>query len=65
MRRPDELHMDFPFAGSRMLRDLLAVDCSKASILSETKRSKGRIKRSVTSNNASAGADVLSGPRLR
>jgi len=24
MRRLDELHMDFPFAGSRMLRDLLA-----------------------------------------
>ena len=23
MRRIDELHMDFPFAGSRMLRDLL------------------------------------------
>ena len=23
MRRMDELHMDFPFAGSRMLRDLL------------------------------------------
>ena len=26
MRRPDELHMDFPFAGSRMLRDLLAAE---------------------------------------
>ena len=26
MRRIDELHMDFPFAGSRMLRDLLAAD---------------------------------------
>ena len=26
MRRLDELHMDFPFAGSRMLRDLLAAD---------------------------------------
>ena len=24
MRRMDELHLDFPFAGSRMLRDLLA-----------------------------------------
>jgi putative transposase len=24
MRRIDALHMDFPFAGSRMLRDLLA-----------------------------------------
>jgi putative transposase len=23
MRRIDELHMDYPFAGSRMLRDLL------------------------------------------
>ena len=23
MRRIDELHLDFPFAGSRMLRDLL------------------------------------------
>src|ERR1700730_18208115 len=26
MRRIDELHLDFPFAGSRMLRDLLAAD---------------------------------------
>jgi len=26
MWRLDELHMDFPFAGSRMLRDLLAAD---------------------------------------
>ena len=26
MRRLDELHMDFPFAGSRMLRDLLAAE---------------------------------------
>jgi putative transposase len=26
MRRMDELHLDFPFAGSRMLRDLLAGD---------------------------------------
>jgi putative transposase len=26
MRRIDELHMDFPFAGSRMLRDLLAAE---------------------------------------
>ena len=26
MRRLGELHMDFPFAGSRMLRDLLAAD---------------------------------------
>jgi putative transposase len=26
MRRLDELHMDFPFAGSRMLRDLLVAD---------------------------------------
>ena len=26
MRRIDELHMDFPFAASRMLRDLLAAE---------------------------------------
>ena len=26
MRRIDALHMDFPFAGSRMLRDLLAAE---------------------------------------
>lgn len=26
MRRLDELHMDFPFAASRMLRDLLAAE---------------------------------------
>lgn len=29
MRRMDELHLEFPFAGSRMLRDLLAADGSK------------------------------------
>ena len=26
MRRMDELHLDFPFAGSRMLRDLLIAE---------------------------------------
>ena len=26
MRRMDELHLDFPFAGSRMLRDLLQAE---------------------------------------
>ena len=29
MRRMDELHLEFPFAGSRMLRDLLAANGSK------------------------------------
>ena len=29
MRRLDELHMEFPFAGSRMLRDLLTAEGSK------------------------------------
>ena len=29
MRRMDELHLEFPFAGSRMLRDLLASDGSE------------------------------------
>jgi putative transposase len=29
MRRIDELHLEFPFAGSRMLRDLLAAEGSK------------------------------------
>jgi len=29
MRQIDELHLEFPFAGSRMLRDLLAADGSK------------------------------------
>ena len=33
MRRIDELHMDFPFAGSRMLRDLLAADGVKVGCL--------------------------------
>ena len=28
MRQIDELHLEFPFAGSRMLRDLLAADGS-------------------------------------
>jgi len=26
MRRPDELHLELPFAGSRMLRDLLRAE---------------------------------------
>jgi len=29
MRRMDELHLDYPFAGSRMLRDLLALEASR------------------------------------
>jgi putative transposase len=29
MRRIDELHLEFPFAGSRMLRDLLAAEGSR------------------------------------
>ena len=29
MRRIDELHLEFPFAGSRMLRRLLAIEGSK------------------------------------
>jgi putative transposase len=29
MRRMDELHLEFPFAGSRILRDLLAANGSK------------------------------------
>jgi len=30
MRRIDELHLEFPFAGARMLRDLLALEGSRA-----------------------------------
>jgi putative transposase len=30
MRRIDELHLEFPFAGSRMLRDLLAAEGSRS-----------------------------------
>ena len=30
MRRIDELHLDYPFAGSRMLRDLLAGRASRS-----------------------------------
>src|SRR6516165_717716 len=29
MRRMDELHLEFPFAGARMLRDLLAAEGSR------------------------------------
>ena len=29
MRRIDELHLEFPFAGSRLLRDLLAAEGSE------------------------------------
>ena len=36
MRRLDELHMDFPFAGSRMLRDLLAAEGVKPGMTSES-----------------------------
>jgi putative transposase len=27
MRQIDDLHLNYPFAGSRMLRDLLRADC--------------------------------------
>jgi hypothetical protein len=30
MRRIDELHLEFPFAGSRMLRDLLVAEGAEA-----------------------------------
>jgi putative transposase len=30
MRRIDELHLDFPFAGSRMLQGLLKQECHQA-----------------------------------
>ena len=30
MRRIDELHLDYPFAGSRMLKGLLRRGCSRA-----------------------------------
>ena len=33
MRRIDELHLEFPFAGSRMLRGLLAAEGSKAAVV--------------------------------
>ena len=32
MRRIDELHLDYPFAGSRMLRDLLAPRGSRSAV---------------------------------
>ena len=32
MRRIDELHLEFPFAGSRMLRGLLAAEGSKVGV---------------------------------
>ena len=39
MRRLDRLHLEFPFAGSRMLRGLLAADARSAAGMS--KRSCG------------------------
>ena len=35
MRRIDELHLEFPFAGSRLLRDLLAGETSRWSVPDE------------------------------
>ena len=32
MRRLDELHLDYPFAGSRMLRDLLGAKASPSAV---------------------------------
>ena len=32
MRRIDELHLEFPFAGSRMLRDLLRQEGSRSAV---------------------------------
>ena len=63
MRRMDELHLDFPFAGSRMLRDLLTAEGFQigrrhvatlmkrmgiqASTASPTRRSRRRDTRSI------------------
>ena len=38
MRRLDELHLEFPFAGSRMLRGLLAAEGSKVGCEAAPKR---------------------------
>ena len=40
MRLLDELHMDFPFAGSRMLRDLLAAEDVKIGRLQTQNRGR-------------------------
>ena len=63
MRRMDELHLEFPFAGARMLRDLLAAEGSKIgrrhvttlmqrmgierSIASRTRRGRRRVIASI------------------
>ena len=46
MRRIDELHLEFPFAGSRMLRGLLAADGCKT----------GRRHVNISASNACTGA---------
>ena len=43
MRRIDELHMDFPFAGSPMLRDLLAAKGVKVGRLHVSTLMRGRL----------------------
>ena len=41
MRRIDELHLEYPFAGSRMLRDLLRLEGYQDIELTDIKGSKG------------------------
>jgi putative transposase len=33
MRRMDELHLEYPFAGSRMLRDMLGLEAPKSVVV--------------------------------
>ena len=48
MRRIDELHLEFPFAGSRMLRDLLNAEGIKVGRLRTDPRTKAYVTRRVT-----------------
>ena len=51
MRRIDELHLEFPFAGSRMLRDLLrqeGIEIGRQHVTTLMKKSKRRRNRALT-----------------
>ena len=52
MRQIDELHMEFPFAGSRMLRDLLNAEGIKVGRLRTDPRTKAYVTRRVTEGHS-------------
>ena len=68
MRRMDELHLDFPFAGSRMLRDFLnanGVEVGRRHVATLMKRMGiEAIYRKPNTSKPTPGHKITSGPTL-